>query len=291
MIASAVLALIKITAGIIGRSQALIADGIESILDVISSILIWGALKYAERPPDEDHPYGHGKMETMAAISGALLLIGAGLLVAWLSASELIALAAGTIEHPEVPAPFTLMVLLAVIVTKEVMFRIILRRGHGIHSAAMETDAWHHRSDALTSLAAFLGIGIALWGGPGFAAADNWAALFSCGVIVFNGIRMLKTNLGDALDRQAPAALVHSILARCCEVKGVESAEKARVRRSGLTYIVDLHVRVKGSMTVEEGHEISHKVVEHLKDSDLNLSDVTVHIEPEPPPAPEQKNP
>jgi len=283
ILANAVLAMIKIAAGFFGRSQALIADGLESALDVISSSLIWGALKYAERPPDREHPYGHGKMESLAAIAGAVILVFAGASVAAMSIAELIRIRTGQIAEPEVPAAYTLVVLILVIVVKEGMFRFISKRGRAIESQAMETDAWHNRSDALTSGAAFLGISAALIGGPAWAEADKWAALFSCMIIAFNGIRMLRASMRDALDTQGSEALVAEILRQSCEVDGVESAEKVRVRRSGLTRIADLHVRVNGQLTVQQGHDISHRVMEHLQDSGLNLSDVTVHIEPEPP--------
>lgn len=276
------LAAVKIGAGILGNSYALIADGVESSLDVLSSGLIWGALKFAERPPDASHPYGHGKIESLAAVTGALFLLGAGFAVALQSAISIHASYFRLPTEADVPKVFTLLVLLGVIFSKEVLFQFLKQRGSQIGSTAIEADAWHHRSDAITSLAAFIGISIALIGGPKWAVADDWAALFSCGVIVFNGLRMLRTSVGEVLDEQRSTETIEKILAETCEVSGVSSAEKCRVRKSGLTLLVDLHVRVDGERTVNEGHEISHQVKDRLIHAGLRITDITVHIEPEP---------
>lgn len=276
-----ILALVKIAGGILGRSHALIADGIESALDVFSSSLMWGAIKYAERPPDEDHPYGHGRMESMAAAVGASFLIFAGFAVAWNSVREIIAFhSAPNASH--VPSPMTLGVLVLTIVLKEFLFRVLHTQGKKLGSKAMETDALHHRSDAMTSIAAGIGITVAVIGGAAWASADDWAALFSCVLIVFNGVKMLKSSAGDMLDEQADPETRDAIRGIATSVPGVTSIEKCRVRRSGLVRIADIHVRVDGDRTVREGHEIAHLVADALKDAhDLRLSDVTVHIEPE----------
>lgn len=270
------LAAVKLVTGWLGHSDALIADGLESTLDVLSSSLIWGALLYAERPPDEQHPYGHGKMESLAGIAGALLLLIAGMLVAWNSLREIFAADAVRTS----PAPFTLGVLILVIFLKETMFRLALNRGTEVGSSALKSDAWHHRSDALTSAAAAIGISAALLGGPAWVVADDWAALFSCGIIAFNGARMLRSSLGEILDEQAPVAVIAAIEQAAREVPGVENVEKCRVRKSGLTLIADLHVRVDGAVSVADGHRIAHHVKDALIGERYRLSDVTVHIEP-----------
>jgi len=278
--ANVVLALAKILGGIFGRSNALIADGIESSLDVLSSAMMWLAVKYAGRPPDRDHPYGHGKMESLAAVAGSLILILAGVALGFHSVKEIILLS-HTSNAGDIPAVFTLIILGATIVTKELLFRWFHRRGGEIGSRAVQADALHHRSDAITSLAALLGITAALVGGPAWAQADDWAALFSCGIIVYNGLAMLRGAMGDILDEQASADITEKILALVREVPGVTSAEKCRVRKSGLARLADLHVRVAGERTVREGHDIAHRVKDTLLASPLQLGDVTVHIEPE----------
>jgi cation diffusion facilitator family transporter len=274
--ANVLLAVLKVSAGWFGHSDALIADGLESTLDVMSSMIIWMALKYAERPPDSEHPYGHGKMESLAGAAGAIILLLAGVLVALNSVREIVN---GSPDRPG-PAGFTLGVLLFVVVAKEVLFRLMRRSNAEVASRALEADAWHHRSDALTSLAAAGGILIAIIGGPRFVSADDWAALFSCFIIVANGLRMLRASLGELLDEQAPPAIIDKIMTSACSVPGVESVEKCRVRKSGLTLIADLHVRVKGDESVSAGHRISHLVKDSLMQGGYHLSDVTVHIEP-----------
>lgn len=277
VLANVILASFKIVTGVVGKSHALIADGIESAMDLFSSAVMWGAIKYAEKPPDEDHPYGHGRMESFAATVGSLFVILAGLAVAFTSIREILSGA----ENPQVPATFTLLVLAITIIIKEGLFRLLVSEGKKIGSRAVETDAWHHRSDALTSLAAGIGITIAIVGGPKWATADDWAALFSCSFIIFNGARMLKESSSDMLDEQADPETVETVRKIACEVHGVTSVEKCRVRRSGLARIADLHVRVPGAMTVHEGHEIAHRVKDRLAASELRISDTTVHIEPE----------
>ena len=277
---NAILALAKILGGLFGRSNALIADGIESSLDVLSSAMMWGAIKYAERPPDRDHPYGHGKMESLAAVLGSLLLIIAGVVLGFHSLREIFLLR-GVHDVGNVPAGFTLVVLAATIALKEGLFRWIHHHGVAIESKALQTDAWHHRSDALTSLAAAVGISAALIGGAGWAKADDWAALFSCSVIILNGWGMLRGSLGEVLDAQASPEMVAEILRAVRAVRGVTSVEKCRVRKSGLMRFADIHVRVAGECTVREGHDIAHRVKNRLLRGDFHLADVTVHIEPQ----------
>jgi len=269
----------KIAGGLIGRSNALIADGIESLLDLFSSLLIWGALKYAAKPPDEDHPYGHGKAESLASLIGAFVLAIAGALIAHNSIFQLIAAAHGNPVH--LPSPWTLLILIGVIAIKETLYQFMARRARRIGSNALLADAWHHRSDAVTSIAAFIGISISLLGGHGYEVADDWAALFACVVIFYSSYNMLKLSLGDMMDARVSPDAEETVMDITCAVPGVISAEKCRIRKSGLSYIADLHIRVSGEISVREGHDISHTVKDRLMASGLPLEDVTVHVEPE----------
>ncbi|MEI6343999.1 MAG: cation diffusion facilitator family transporter [Verrucomicrobiota bacterium] len=269
----------KIAGGLIGRSNALIADGIESLLDLFSSLLIWGALKYAAKPPDEDHPYGHGKAESLASLIGAFVLAIAGALIAHNSIFQLIAAAHGNPVH--LPSPWTLLILIGVIAIKETLYQFMARRARRIGSNALLADAWHHRSDAVTSIAAFIGISISLLGGRGYEVADDWAALFACVVIFYSSYNMLKLSLGDMMDARVSPDAEKTVMDITCAVPGVVSAEKCRIRKSGLSYIADLHIRVSGEISVREGHDISHTVKDRLMASGLPLEDVTVHVEPE----------
>lgn len=269
----------KIAGGILGRSNALIADGVESLLDLISSLFIWIALKYAAKPPDEDHPYGHGKAESLASLFGALILATAGALIAHNSIIQLIALTHGQKTH--LPAPFTLLILIGVILLKESLYQVMVRRARKIGSNALLADAWHHRSDAVTSIAAFIGISISLIGGSRYAGADDWAALFACIVIFYSAYNTLKLSLGEMMDARVSTDAESMIIAEACAVPGVLSAEKCRVRKSGLSYLADIHIRVNANISVREGHAISHEVKDRLMANTLPLEDVTVHIEPE----------
>src|SRR5216110_286150 len=273
LLINVVLASVKIVAGVIGHAYVLIADGIESALDIGGSIVIWGGLTVAARPPDETHPYGHGKAEPIAAIAVALGVLAAATGLAVESVREIL-----TPHHG--PAPFTLAILIVVIVVKEILFRYVNRLGRHAESTAVQTDAWHHRSDALTSAAAFIGISVALIGGKRWQSADDWAALFACAVIAANGIRLLRPAFYEIMDTAPRAKFVRSICQVATSVPGVLEVEKCRARKMGLEFYVDLHVGVDGNMSVHEGHEIAHRVKSAIQQSDSRVADVLVHIEP-----------
>lgn len=273
IVASTALAAVKVVAGIFGNSYALIADGVESMLDIMSSMVVWGSLRIAARPADDAFPYGYGKAEPLAALAVATALLGAAAGIAIKSVIEI-----QTPHH--LPAPFTLFVLVGVVVTKETMFRLLFRTGESIGSKAMQTDAWHHRSDSLTSMAAFIGISVALYGGEGYESADDWAALFAAAVISFNGVRLFRAALKEILDVSPPPELVAEVRRVAASVPDVVGLDMCRVRTSGLIRFIDLHVIVDGNATVARGHEISHRVKDALLAADLGIRDATIHIEP-----------
>ncbi len=264
----------KVLAGVVGHSYALIADGMESGLDVASSLVIWGGLKYATKEPDPDHPYGHGKAEPISALIVSATLTAAALGLAWLSVLEI------SKPNRHSPAWSTLVVLLVVIVAKEVLFRRVISAGEQIESTAVKTDAWHHRADAITSVAAFFGILIARIGGRGWEQADAWAALFACAIIGFNGYRLLIPALAEIMDT-APGPEIEARVRRAAgTVVGAAVVEKCRVRKMGLEYYVDLHVGVDGLISVAAGHDIAHRVKDAVRTADARVADVLVHIEP-----------
>ena len=266
-------ATVKIAAGVIGHAYVLIADGIESTLDIGGSIVIWGGLTVAAKPPDQTHPYGHGKAEPIAAIVVALGVLVAAIGLAIESVREIL-----TPHHG--PAPFTLAVLVVVIVVKEILFRYVNRVGKEFESTAVQTDAWHHRSDALTSAAAFIGISVALIGGERWRSADDWAALFACAVIGANGVRLLLPAFHEIMDTAPGGKIVMSIQRVAASVPGVVEVEKCRARKMGLDFYVDLHARVDGNISVHQGHEIAHRVKAAIQQSNPRVADVLVHIEP-----------
>jgi cation diffusion facilitator family transporter len=271
--ANVALTIVKFLAGIFGHSQALIADAVESLADIFSSIIVWRGLVVAETPPDDDHPYGHGKAEPLAAaIVSAMLLLAAGMI----AFHSLV----GIIQPRVAPSPWTLIILIAVIGVKEMLFRFVLRESETVSSSAVETDAWHHRSDAITSAAAFIGISIALIGGKGYETADNWAALAAACVIAFNGWRLLRPALNELMDRAPDRELIENIRTIARTIPGVADIDKCFVRKMGYQFFVDIHVVVDPQMTVEHSHRIGHAVKDRLRAEIPSVRDVLVHIEP-----------
>lgn len=274
IVASAALAVVKILSGVLGNSYALIADGVESLLDIMSSLIVWGSMKIAAQPANERFPYGYGKAEPLGALAVATALLGAAVGISIESIREI-----HTPHHA--PEPFTLVVLVCVVLSKEVMFRVLYRIGESIGSRALQTDAWHHRSDSLTSIAAFIGISIALLAGKGFESADDWAALFAAGVIAFNGSRLFRSAWREILDVSPPEETVERVRAIAGAVESVAKIDKCKVRRSGLSLFVDIHVVVDGELPVRTGHDIAHRVKDALLSSGLGILDAAVHIEPD----------
>jgi cation diffusion facilitator family transporter len=268
-----ILAVVKGVAGVIGNSYALIADAIESASDVVTSVVIAFGFRMAGKPADTNHPYGHGKFEPLSAAVVALILLGAAILIAVESVKEIL-----TPHHS--PAPFTLCVLVVVVVIKEALFRTVLRAGETIHSTALKTDAWHHRADAITSLAAFVGISIALIGGRGYESADDFAALIASVVIAINACLLIRPALLELIDTAPDPKLVAEIRAAAQQVPGVLGTHKCRVRKLGVDYFVDLDVLCDPDSTIRQGHEIAHDVGEQLHAEFPQVRKVLVHVEP-----------
>jgi len=273
MAVNASLAVIKILAGTFGNSYALIADGIESTSDIVTSLVVWGGLQVATRPADRRHPYGYGKAESLAGIVGALALLAAAGTIAVQSIYEI------NLPH-HLPHWSTLAVLAGVIVIKLSLGRWVGGIGDEYASTALASDAWHHRSDALTSLAAFVGISIGLIGGPGYEPADDYAALVACVVIAASGLRLLWIATRDVLDVAPSYEFEEQVRGVAASVPGVMGIEKCRIRKSGLAYFVEIHVQVDGNATVREGHAIGGRVRAALRSSPYRIADAHVHIEP-----------
>ena len=274
IVLNAVLALAKFAGGILGNTYALIADGAESTLDIVSSLLVWAGLRVASRPPDADHPYGHGKAEAVAALAVAAFIFAMAGWVGVHAVHEIITPHLG-------PKWWTLIVLAGVVAVKLWFSRRMKIAGMAAGSTALGVEAMHHWSDALTSAAAFIGIAVALIGGEGWESADDWAALFACVIIAFNGAGMMMKALGDVMDTAVPERFEKEVRAIALGVSGVLALDKMRMRKSGLSYLVDIQVRVDGELTVRAGHAIAHAVKDALMASaEHRISDVTVHVEP-----------
>ena len=273
IVVNGVLALAKGTAGVLGNAYVLVADAIESLTDVMSSLIVWLGLRVASEPPSAKYPYGRGRAETLSALIVAAMLFAAAGLIAIQSVSQ--------IRTPhQAPAAFTLIVLVAVVVIKESLFRFVLTVGEGVQSTAIRADAWHHRSDAITSVAAFVGICIALVGGPGYETADDWAALLASGLILINGYSILRPALGEMLDRTPDSGIEMEVRRLAQSIPGVLGTHKCFVRKLGLDFFVDLDLQVDGQMTVRDSHDLAHAVQNVIRSELPLITKVLIHVEP-----------
>lgn len=268
------LAIVKFLTGIFGNSYALIADAIESTTDVFSSILVLLGLRYASKPADENHPYGHGKAEPLFTFMVVGFLIVSATVIAYESIDNI------NTPH-KTPKAYTLLVLAVIIIIKEIFYRFISKKSDETKSSVLKADAWHHRSDAITSLMAFIGISIALVMGPGYENADDWAALFASGFILYNAYLILRPALGEVMDEHMHDEIEVEIRKIAHANPGVTETEKCYIRKTGMTYHVDLHIAVAANITVKEGHDIAHKVKDDILEQLPEIADVLIHVEPD----------
>lgn len=271
---NAFLAIIKGLTGFFGNSYALIADAIESVTDVFASLLVLFGIKYSTKPADKNHPYGHGKAEPLITFAVVGFLLISATVIAYESIEN--------IRTPhQVPESYTLIVLGIIILVKELFYRIISNKSKKTNSSSLTADAWHHRSDAITSLMAFIGISVALILGEGYESADDWAALVASGIIVLNAYLIFRPALGEILDEHLYDELVNEIREIAKDVEGVEDTEKCHVRKAGMMYLIDLHLIVKGNISVREGHEIAHRLKDKLQKELPEIADILIHVEPD----------
>jgi cation diffusion facilitator family transporter len=267
------LVIAKLLSGILGHTYALIADAAESSADIFASIIVWRGLRIAAQPPDHDHPFGHGRAEPIAAAVVSLMLLGAALGIFIVAIREIIT------PH-QIPAPFTLFVAGGVILVKELLYRRGLQLGDETGSPAIVADAWHHRSDAISSGAAFVGIALALLGGPGWESADDWAALVAALIIAVNGVFILRPAIDDLMDRVPDGPVLDQIAGAAQSVSGVLAIEKLKVRRLGTEYYVDLHVQANPEMSLFDAHILSGKVKAAIRMAVPTVSGASIHMEP-----------
>ncbi|MBS0266476.1 MAG: cation transporter [Planctomycetes bacterium] len=270
---NAALAVIKLLAGVLGNSYALIADAVESGTDIFSSLFVLGGLQIARRDPTDDYPFGFGRAETLATAAVALMLLGVAIGIAIEAVREIL-----TPHH--LPEPWTLAVLATVVVLKWLISRRVQAVGAEIGSMAVQADAWHHLSDAVTSTAAFVGISIAWWGGPGWEPADDWAALVAAAVIAFNGAAILRTAIRDLMDATAGQDVVAGVRQVAEAVPNVLAIEKLFVRRSGMTYHIAIHVQAAPAMPLSESHALGGQVKAAIRQSLPGAGLILVHMEP-----------
>jgi len=270
---NASLACVKILAGVFGNSYALIADGIESTADIVSSLVVWGGLRVAVTPANERHPYGYGKAEALAGVVASLGILAAAAMIAFQAIREIL-----TPHH--LPHWSTLLILILVVCVKELLARWTCQVGQQADSVALQADAWHHRADAISSIAAFIGILIALVGGTGYEPADDWAALVACSVIAYSGLRLLYITSRDILDAAPPKEVEDQVRLIAGQIPGVMAVEKCRIRKSGTSLFVEIHIEVDGHASVDQGHRIGGAVRGSLRKAGLKIADAFVHVEP-----------
>ncbi|MGQ2984092.1 cation diffusion facilitator family transporter [Flavobacterium sp.] len=274
LVGNTLLALIKGIAGILGNSYALIADAIESTTDIFSSFLVLVGIKYSNKPADENHPYGHGRAEALITFIVVGFLITSATIIAYESILN--------IQTPHaLPEKWTLIVLGAIIIWKEISFRIVMAKSRETNSSALKADAWHHRSDAITSVAAFTGISIAIFCGPGYESADDWAALFASFFILYNSYLIFRPALGEIMDEHVYDDLAADIKRISVTVPGILDTEKCFIRKAGMRYHIELHAVVDSNITVKEGHRLAHELEDALRLQLPELGHVLVHIEPD----------
>ncbi len=273
LVVNAVLTVVKLLAGILGNSYALIADAIESLADIFSSFVVWSGLSIASRSADDSYPFGYGRAESLASAIVGLMLIAAAFGISIEAVREII-----TPHHA--PAPFTLLVLVVIVILKERLFRKVIRAASEVGSNAVAADAWHHRSDAITSSAAFVGISVALIGGKGWESADDYAALLAAVIVVVNGVRILRPAVAELMDRAPDEALIGRVGTSATTVEGVRAIEKLKVRKLGARYRVDLHVQADPAMSLHDAHILSGRVKSAIRRTVPAVEDVLVHMEP-----------
>ena len=273
IIGNTCIAIIKGIAGVFGNSFALFADAIESLTDIFASILVLLGLKYANRPADKNHPYGHGRAEPLITFLVVGFLVTSATIIAYQSIINI-----GT-QH-ELPKLWTLFVLGPLIIWKEVSYRLVIKKAIETNSSSLKADAWHHRSDAITSIAAFVGISIALYFGKGYESADDWAALLAAVFIFYNSYLIFRPALSEIMDEHVHDELIEKIRNVSIKVDGVLDTEKCFIRKAGMKYHVDLHAIVDGNITVKIGHEIAHNLKDTLRKDIPQLGHVLIHIEP-----------
>lgn len=273
IIGNTILATIKGVAGYFGNSYALVADAIESTTDIFASFLVLFGIKYSNKPADDNHPYGHGRAEPLITFLVVGFLITSATIIAYESIKNI-----GT-PH-SLPRPWTLIILGAIIIWKEISYRLVMRKSKETNSSSLKADAWHHRSDAITSVAAFIGISIALIFGKGYESADDWAALFAALFILYNSYLIFRPALGEIMDEHLYDDLVKEIRDTSLKIEGIVGTEKCFIRKAGMKYHVDLHAIVDANISVKKGHELAHILKDTLRKEIPQLGHVLIHIEP-----------
>lgn len=275
MAISGVLALLKISAGLAGHSTAVVADGLESTADVFSSGFVLLGLTLAAKPADENHPYGHGRVEILTGLLIGLILTAGGALISFGSWERI-----GTPHEPL--AFYVIWPLIASIVARSGMSVFKFRYGRKIGSAALSADAWHDAMDSLSAVTALIAVSLTLLDPGRFVQADRYGGFLVGLIVVFAGVRVARDTAMQLMDTMPDDDMMVRIRTAAHTVPGVLGVEKCFARKTGLRYHVDLHLEVDPQMTVRQSHLIAHEVREQILQRLDWVADVLVHVEPAP---------
>lgn len=278
MFVNMVLFAFKLVAGIVGRSGAMIADAVHSASDFATDIVVLGFVRISSKPRDDDHKWGHGKYETLAS-----LLIGVGLFAVGVDLLMDSALKIKAVANGEVlPRPGAIAIVAAAvsIVVKEALYQYTAHRGKALESPSVVANAWHHRSDALSSIGALVGIGLAYFLGEKWCIADPIAAIVVAALIIKVAIDLCSTALAELLEKSLPRATEEEIISIISATPNVYKPHNLRTRRIGSNIAIEVHIRVDGAMTVQDSHEISREIEHSLRARFGEQTAVAIHIEP-----------
>ncbi len=274
LVANVVLSIAKVTAGVFFGSRTLLADGIHSGSDLVSDVAVLAGLRFSKMPPDPKHPYGHRRVQTLVGLFIGGLVIAAAIGVGISAVSGL----RGGAERAYGWTPFV-MALISVVV-KEALCRLTLAVGHHAGDQSLLANAWHHRSDAFTSLAAAAGMFAVAVGGQKWAMLDHVTAIALAGLLVVMGLKLVAQSGGELIDRAPARDLMEGIAAVVAETPDVRGYHAFRMRRLGGKLEMDVHVQVDPHLSVAEGHDIATRVQERICQADPNVTSVVVHVEP-----------
>lgn len=264
---------LKLAGGWFGNSEALVADAVHSFGDALTASAVWVSLLWAQRPADREHPYGHTRVEAVVGSNVALLLILSGIGMGWESLATFS-------DASEAPKLYTLAIAAVSILLKETLYRYESGVARQTGSSALRAAAWDHRLDAIGSLAVFIGLAVSYWGG--WRAADHAAAVAVALVVLWAGGSLLWDSVQELMDRQAEPAVLDHVRREALTAPGVRGVEKVLVRKTGLEYLVDIHIEVDAEASVRDGHAVGHAVKDRLTENIITVKDVLVHIEPSP---------
>lgn len=273
LVVNVVLSIAKVAAGVYGNSRAVFADGIHSLSDLVTDIALLVGVHFWSAPADDNHPYGHGRLETVVTVCIGLILAGAGVGIGW---NAIAAFQAGELRHARGVAFFA---AIASIVSKEILYRWTVRQGILLNSSALIANAWHHRSDALSSIPAAIAVAVAMLV-PGWGFVDLVGAIVVAMFILHAAWSICYPALQMLIDRSAPEDVMQELYVLACSVSGVRSVHRLRSRYQGAGLLVDLHIGVDASSTVKEGHDIADKVEALLLAEGQEVAEVLVHVDP-----------